>query len=89
MGEGIQEEGAHRWRRPRIVEDGRLSEEQMKKMVDEAEQHAEEDKKKAAQIEGRNRLEYYLYSVSNSLKENEDKIKDSIEDNFDDNFYLI
>lgn len=58
------------------AEDGRLSEEQMKKMVDEAEQFAEQDRQKAAQIEGRNRLEYYLYSVSNSLKENEDKIKD-------------
>jgi heat shock protein 5 len=58
------------------AEDGRLSEEQMKKMVDEAEKYAEEDKRNAARIEGRNRLEYYLYTVSNSLKENEDKIKD-------------
>lgn len=58
------------------AEDGRLSEEQMKKMVDEAEKFAEEDKRNAAKIEGRNRLEYYIYTVSNSLKENEDKIKD-------------
>ncbi|KAL7491207.1 hypothetical protein ACHAWT_000626 [Skeletonema menzelii] len=57
------------------AEDGRLSEEQMQKMVDEAEKYAEEDKRNAAKIEGRNRLEYYLYTVSNSLKENEDKIK--------------
>mmetsp|Transcript_24957 Transcript_24957/g.39191 ORF Transcript_24957/g.39191 Transcript_24957/m.39191 type:complete len:698 (-) Transcript_24957:92-2185(-) len=58
------------------AEDGRLSEEQMQKMVDEAEKYAEEDKRNAAKIEGRHRLEYYLYTVSNSLKENEDKIKD-------------
>lgn len=58
------------------AEDGRLSEEQMQKMVDEAEKYAEEDKRNAAKIEGRNRLEYYLYTVSNSLKENEDKIQD-------------
>ena len=44
--------------------------------VNEAEKYAEEDKRNAAKIEGRNRLEYYLYTVSNSLKENEDKIKD-------------
>ena len=58
------------------AEDGRLSEEQMKKMVDEAEKYAEEDRRNAAKIEGRNRLEYYLYTLSNSLKENEDKIED-------------
>jgi heat shock protein 5 len=57
------------------AEDGRLSEEQMKKMVDEAEKYAEEDKRNAAKVEGRNRLEYYLYTISNSLKENEEKIK--------------
>ena len=58
------------------AEDGRLSEEEIQKFVDEAEKYAEEDKRNAAKIEGRNRLEYYLYTVSNSLKDNEDKIKD-------------
>jgi len=56
------------------AEDGRLSEEEMEAMVKEAEKYAEEDKKEAARIEARNRLESYLYQVSSTLNENEDKI---------------
>lgn len=58
------------------ADDGRLSEEEMEAMIKDAEKHAEEDKKEAARIEGRNRLETYLYRVSSTLNENEEKISD-------------
>ncbi|KAL7536072.1 hypothetical protein ACHAXR_006904 [Thalassiosira sp. AJA248-18] len=58
------------------AEDGRLSEEEMDAMIKEAEQFAEEDKREAARIEARNRLESHLYRVSNTLNENEERIND-------------
>jgi heat shock protein 5 len=57
------------------AEDGRLSEEQMQAMVEEAEQFAEQDKLHAQRIEARNQLESHLYRVSSSLSENEDRIE--------------
>ncbi|KAL7485526.1 hypothetical protein ACHAW6_011315 [Cyclotella cf. meneghiniana] len=56
------------------AEDGRLSEEEMRAMVEEAERFAEQDKKEAARIEARNRLESFLYRVSSALNDNEDRI---------------
>lgn len=57
------------------AEDGRLSEEEMKAMVEEAEKFAEQDKKEANRIEARNRLESHLYRVSSTLSEHEDRIE--------------
>ena len=56
--------------------DGRLSEEEIKAMIEEAERYADEDKREAARIEARNKLESYLYTVSNTLRENEERIDD-------------
>eukprot|EP00579_Thalassiosira_antarctica_P011096 CAMPEP_0201914716 /NCGR_PEP_ID=MMETSP0903-20130614/4824_1 /ASSEMBLY_ACC=CAM_ASM_000552 /TAXON_ID=420261 /ORGANISM="Thalassiosira antarctica, Strain CCMP982" /LENGTH=681 /DNA_ID=CAMNT_0048450155 /DNA_START=13 /DNA_END=2058 /DNA_ORIENTATION=- len=58
------------------AEAGRLSEEEMEAMVKEAEKFAEEDKREAARIEARNRLESLMYRVSSTLNENEEKIDD-------------
>jgi heat shock protein 5 len=58
------------------AEDGRLSEEEMKAMVEEAAKYAEEDKKEAERIEARNRLESHLYRVSSTVKDNEERIDD-------------
>lgn len=55
-------------------EKGRLSQKQIDKMMEEAKQFEEEDKKKRQQIEAKNDFENYLYSVKNSLTE-ELKIK--------------
>jgi molecular chaperone DnaK (HSP70) len=57
------------------AEDGRLSEEEMRAMVEEAERFAEQDKKEAGRIEARNRLESYLHRVGSTLNENEDRIE--------------
>eukprot|EP00804_Cyclotella_cryptica_P001695 CCRYP_009068-RA/>CCRYP_009068-RA protein AED:0.34 eAED:0.35 QI:0/0/0/1/1/1/2/0/691 len=57
------------------AEDGRLSEEQMKAMVEEAERFAEQDEEDARRIEARNKLESYLYRVGIFLRDNEESIE--------------
>merc|ERR1712046_441129 len=57
---------------------GRLSQEEIERMVQEAEQFAEEDKKVKDKIEARNSLENYVYSMKNTLSE--DKWKGKIDE---------
>jgi heat shock protein 1/8 len=57
-------------------EKGRLSKDDIEKMVEEAEANAEADKAKMAKVEKRNELESYLYNSRNSLKE--DKVKETL-----------
>lgn len=54
-----------------------LDESEIDRMVSEAESHADEDKKKKAEIEARNRADNLVYSTEKILKENRDKISDS------------
>jgi heat shock 70kDa protein 1/2/6/8 len=55
---------------------GRLSKDEIERMVEEAEKHAAEDKKRMERIEARNQLESYLYNTRNAMKE--DKVKDAL-----------
>jgi len=48
-----------------------LSEEQIKKMVQEAEAMAEEDKLAKEKVESKNALENYVYSIRNAINDNE------------------
>ena len=56
---------------------GRLSKDDVERMVREAESYAEEDKKTLEKIESKNQLESYLYSVKNALDESGDKLDES------------
>jgi molecular chaperone DnaK (HSP70) len=56
---------------------GRLSEEEIERMVREAEEHAEEDKEAREQVEAKNQLEAYLYSIRASA---EDTLKDKLDE---------
>jgi len=49
------------------AEKGRLSEEEIERMVREAEEYAEEDKKVKERIDSKNGLESYLYNLKNTL----------------------
>merc|ERR1711968_337938 len=49
------------------AEKGRLSEEEIERMVEEAEQFAEEDKKVKGKADAKNSLENYLYSMKNTV----------------------
>jgi len=60
-------------------EKGRLSKDDIEKMVSEAEANADADKAKMAKIEKRNELESYLYNARNSMRE--DKVKETLGDN--------
>ena len=57
-------------------EKGRLSREEIDRMVEESEKYAAEDKARMEKIEAKNGLESYLYNARNSLKE--DKVKDTL-----------
>merc|ERR1712159_583499 len=46
---------------------GRLNQEEIDRMVKEAEQFAEEDKKVKGRVEAKNSLENYLYSMKNTV----------------------
>ncbi len=58
----------------RIQASGGLTEEEIERMVKEAEAHAEEDRKRRALIEARNNADALIYSTEKSLKEHGDKV---------------
>ena len=60
------------------AEKGRLSEEEIERMVREAEEFAEEDKKVKGRIDARNGLESYLYNLKNTLEDEEKGSADKI-----------
>ncbi len=58
----------------KIERTGSLSEEEINKMVKDAEAHAEEDKKKKEAIEARNELDTFIFSTEKSVKDYGDKL---------------
>ncbi|MBF0445858.1 MAG: Hsp70 family protein, partial [Magnetococcales bacterium] len=61
-----------------IKASGGLSDEEVEKMVNEAEAHAEEDAKKRKLIDARNQADSLIYSTEKSIKDNADKINDEL-----------
>lgn len=57
---------------------GRLTKEQIEKMVASAAEHEAEDKANMAKVEAKNELESYLYNCRNSFRE--DKVKEKLGD---------
>ncbi len=55
-----------------------LSEEEIQRILKEAEQYAEEDKRKKELAEARNQADSLIYSVEKTLKELGDKVSDSL-----------
>ncbi|MBD3232675.1 MAG: molecular chaperone DnaK [candidate division Zixibacteria bacterium] len=60
----------------RIQSSSGLSEDEIDKMVKDAEAHADEDKKKKELIESRNRADQAIYQTEKTLREHGDKISD-------------
>jgi molecular chaperone DnaK len=58
----------------KIEVSSRLSEEEIKKMVKDSEAHSEEDKKKRALVEARNKADQVVYTTEKTLKDNGDKV---------------
>ncbi len=59
-----------------IKSDGGLSEDEIKRMVDEAAANAEADKKKRELVEAKNTAETAIFTIEKSLKEHGDKISE-------------
>ncbi len=60
----------------RIESSSGLSEEEIEKMKKQAEQHAQEDKKKRETVEAKNQLDTLIYSAEKSVKEHGDKVSE-------------
>ena len=67
-----------------IRDSGALSEEEREKMVKEAEEHAEEDKKKREEIEIKNEADTVIYATEKALKEYGDKVSAAEKKNIED-----
>jgi heat shock protein 1/8 len=55
---------------------GRLSKDDIERMVQEAEKHAADDKLRMERVEAKNQLEGYLYNTRNAVRE--DKVKETL-----------
>lgn len=75
-----EEEGASNKESITITNDkGRLSEEEIERMVREAEEMKDEDEKVKKKVEAKNNLEQFIFSVKTAV-EDKDKIKDKLEE---------
>ena len=66
-----------------IKETSRLSEEEIERMRKEAEEHAEEDRRKVEEIETRNQADQLVYMTEKSLKEYGDKVSAATRQNIE------
>jgi len=66
---GAKDKGTNKEQSIRITASSGLSEEEIKKMVREAESHAEEDKRKRAAVEAKNKLDNLIYQTEKTMKE--------------------
>jgi len=60
------------------AEKGRLSEDDIERMVEEAEQFAEEDRKLKERIDSKNGLESYLFNLRNTLEDSDNGMADNM-----------
>lgn len=67
----------------RIESSSGLSEEEIKKMVRDAEEHADEDKKTRELVQIKNEADTIIYSLEKMMKENESKIEPSEKQNIE------
>lgn len=61
----------------RIESSSGLSEEEINRMVQDAERHAEEDKRKKEEVEAKNNADHMIYQTEKLLKESGDKLQPS------------
>ena len=78
-----QDKGTGKEQSITITASSGLSQDEIDRMVDEAEQHAEEDEKKRHGVEVRNSAESAVYAAETLIKENEDKISPDLKAEMD------
>ena len=67
----------------KITASSGLSEEEIKKMVGDAEAHAAEDRKRKDTVEARNQLDSLIYQTEKSLKEHGSDLEGSVKENIE------
>jgi heat shock protein 5 len=78
---GAEDKGTGKGEKITITaETGRLSDEDIERMVREAEEFAEEDARVKSRIDGRNAFEGYLYNLKNMMDDEEKGVADKIEE---------
>ena len=77
---GAEDKGTGKSEKITITNDkGRLSQEEIERMVEEAEEFAEEDRKTKERIDSRNSLETFAYNMKNTISDS-DKLADKLDD---------
>jgi heat shock protein 5 len=77
---GAEDKGTGKSEKITITNDkGRLSQEEIERMVEEAEEFAEEDRKIKERVDARNSLETYAYNMKNTVAD-DDKLASKIAD---------
>jgi molecular chaperone DnaK len=74
---GAKDLGTGKEHKVRIEQSSGLSEDEIKKMQQDAAAHADEDKKKRELVEARNRADSMCYEIEKTIKQQEGKLKDS------------
>jgi molecular chaperone DnaK len=69
--------GTGKEQKVRIEQSSGLSEDEIKKMQQDAAAHAEEDKRKRELVEARNKADSMCYEIEKTIKQQEGKLKDS------------
>jgi molecular chaperone DnaK len=72
-----------------IQSSGGLSEDEIEKMVKDAEENAEADKEKKDLVEARNNADSLVYSTEKSIKDNESKIDDNLKKDVEDEIQKV
>lgn len=76
---GAEDKGSGKSEKITITaEKGRLSEEEIQRMIREAEENADDDKKMKDRVDARNGLESYCYNLKNTLEDKEKGVADKI-----------
>jgi len=77
---GAEDKGTGKSEKITITNDkGRLSQEEIERMVEEAEEFAEEDRKTKERIDSRNSLETFAYNMKNTVSDS-DKLADKLDE---------
>lgn len=69
-----KDRGTNKEQRITITSSSGLSEDEIKRMVTEAQEHADEDRKRRELIEERNKLDSLIYNTEKTISENKDKL---------------
>mmetsp|Transcript_2991 Transcript_2991/g.4003 ORF Transcript_2991/g.4003 Transcript_2991/m.4003 type:complete len:543 (+) Transcript_2991:591-2219(+) len=77
---GAEDKGTGKSEKITITNDkGRLTQEEIERMISEAEEYADEDKALKEKVDARNQLETYCYNMKNSVSD-ADKLADKLEE---------